>query len=364
MNRKININKNRVVKYFCDMVSIDSESGEEHLFAEYLVKRAKELGFKTNLDSFNNVYIFQDGIGDPLMLNTHMDTVSPGKGIKPVVKNGIVRSNGKTILGADPKITIAAIFEVLTLINENKLYTRPLEIIFSCNEESGIPTVDKIKSKVKECVVPDRGTPLGEIIIESPYAQVFEVCVKGKSSYATTDFNKGKHAILSAINTINNLPIGNFDRYSTANIGKISGGTVNTVVPDNCVFTGNCYSFRKESMDVFFTHLKKVLKKSDLKYGTKSKIKFLEYFGGFNLNRRDILVKNTYLSIKKSGLVPKYRKYKAVSNANILNSIGTKTVLISNGVRKQHTVQEHVYVKDLVKLTEILLNITLVKQVV
>ena len=49
-----------------------------------------------------------------------MDTVSPGEGIKPIIDeaNGIIKSDGTTVLGSDDKAGIAAILEAF------KSYTR------------------------------------------------------------------------------------------------------------------------------------------------------------------------------------------------------------------------------------------------
>ena len=48
-------------------------------------------------------------ISDPklptVVLSSHMDTVVPGKGIKPIVKQNYVTSSGDTILGSDDKRT-------------------------------------------------------------------------------------------------------------------------------------------------------------------------------------------------------------------------------------------------------------------
>ena len=49
-----------------------------------------------------------------------MDTVVPGKGIKPVIKeDGYIYSDGTTILGADDKAGIAARFEAIRRLNEH-----------------------------------------------------------------------------------------------------------------------------------------------------------------------------------------------------------------------------------------------------
>ena len=46
-----------------------------------------------------------------MVFSAHMDTVQPCAGIEPVVVDGVVRSAGDTILSADDKAGVAAIFE-------------------------------------------------------------------------------------------------------------------------------------------------------------------------------------------------------------------------------------------------------------
>ena len=52
-----------------------------------------------------------------------MDTVSPSIGVKPIIDevNGIIKSDGTTVLGSDDKAGIAAILEGLRNIKENNI---------------------------------------------------------------------------------------------------------------------------------------------------------------------------------------------------------------------------------------------------
>lgn len=350
------INQDRLVKTFINLVKIDSESGNEKQISDYCVSLAKEIGFKAWNDSYYNVYIEAPGSGDSLMINTHLDTVSPGKNVKPIIEKDYIKSDGTTILGADSKSGIAACFELLYLFKKQNLSHKNLLFTLSCNEEVGIPTAKYIKSDIKECIVPDRGTPLGEVITEAPFAQVFMVDIVGKAAYATTSFNKGRHAILAAAEMITKLPVGNFDQYSTSNIGIVNGGSMTTLVPEKAFFKGNCYSFQKRSVNFFMNQLNEIVKKTDNKYGTKSKITILETFSGYKINRNDPLVNLAYSSIKKAGLSPKFKVYKAATNANILNEIGIKSIVISTGVENQHTIQEKIAIKTLFDTTNILLH--------
>src|SRR5690606_29556538 len=114
-------------------------------------------------------------------------------------------------------------------------------------------------------------------------------------------FDRGRHAILAAADIINNLSIGNFDPFSTANIGIINGGTATTVVPETCTFKGNCYSFKRESIDNFFAELEALIARTDKSFRTTTEIKLLEYFKGFEISKKDRVVREVKQSIKAAG---------------------------------------------------------------
>ena len=69
-----------------------------------------------------------------------------GKGIKPVVKDGVISCESDTILGADDKAGIAAIIEIVKTLKENNIDHNDLEVIFTISEGSVIkylkPSID------------------------------------------------------------------------------------------------------------------------------------------------------------------------------------------------------------------------------
>ena len=64
--------------------------------------------------------------------------------------------------------------------------------------------------------------------------------------------------------------------------------------------------------------------------------------------------------IKKVGLKPTPKKSLGGSDANSLNSRGIKTINLGIGAQKPHSNEEFIYVEDLVKASEI--AIELIKQ--
>ena len=50
-----------------------------------------------------------------------MDTVVPGKGVKPSIKDGYVVTDGTTILGADDKTGLSVMLETVRVLKEQNI---------------------------------------------------------------------------------------------------------------------------------------------------------------------------------------------------------------------------------------------------
>ena len=115
------INQDRLVKRFIDYVQIDSPTNYELDFANHLIKELENLGFEVEMDDAGGKVGGNSGNliaklkgkkeGQTILFSAHMDTVSPGRGIKPVIKDGIIYSDGTTVLGGDDKGGVASILE-------------------------------------------------------------------------------------------------------------------------------------------------------------------------------------------------------------------------------------------------------------
>lgn len=106
----------RFVQIFCELVKIDSESGNEDKIMEHLKESfTRELGAHCTSDAYGNliarVAARDSKRSEPVLLGAHADTVKPGKGIEPTLKEGELRTASDTILGADDKAEIVEIFE-------------------------------------------------------------------------------------------------------------------------------------------------------------------------------------------------------------------------------------------------------------
>ena len=142
------VNKERLAETFIQLTAIDSISKEEGKIAGKIKNILESMGAQTFVDNAgvkiggdtgNLVAKFKGNNQAPsLMLNAHMDTVEPGRGVTAVLKDGVFTSDGTTILGADDKSAIAIIIETMRILRENDLPYGPLELVFTICEEIGL----------------------------------------------------------------------------------------------------------------------------------------------------------------------------------------------------------------------------------
>jgi di/tripeptidase len=75
----------RMLRQFMEMVQIDSESGNETKFLEYLLDEVTAIGGDAALDDYGNLLASFEAVGcegvQPILLSCHGDTVKPGVGI-------------------------------------------------------------------------------------------------------------------------------------------------------------------------------------------------------------------------------------------------------------------------------------------
>ncbi|MCX6093213.1 MAG: M28 family peptidase, partial [Candidatus Bipolaricaulota bacterium] len=156
-----------IVALFCELVRIDSESGDEARFLKHLAGVLKErLHARCEFDDYGNLIACVDGLDStalPVLLGAHGDTVKPGCGIEPLVENGVVRSSGTTILGADDK---AAIAEIVEAVRTARCHP-PLEIVVTVGEEVGLlgaRNLDLKRVRSRRAFIVD-GEHLNEVVI-------------------------------------------------------------------------------------------------------------------------------------------------------------------------------------------------------
>jgi len=345
------INQERLVKTFCDLVQIDSPSGEEEAISQDLVQRLEALGFIVNRDHHGNVIASEEG-ENPLMLSAHMDTVEPGRGIKPIVSGGRIHTDGTTILGGDCKAGIAAILESLEAIQHDQANRIPVQVVITRGEEIGLVGAQNLDFSLivaKEGVVFDGSGPVSKVTIASPTHIRFDVRVTGRAAHAGVEPEKGISAIKIASEIIAQLPQGRIDEETTFNVGTIAGGTVRNAVPESTSFSGEFRSRNAETLELMQNQILDTVEAARRRYPEADTHEELEsQFQMYSLTEDAQIVTRVTGAIATLGMTPDLGVSGGGSDANIFNLRGTPSVVVGIGVRDMHTTREHLEVGELV----------------
>src|SRR5918999_150046 len=238
-------NRERLVKTLMDLIRIDSPTGEEDNMDQEVTARLQALGVKVYHDSFNNVIAKLEGEGEPVMLSDHLDTVEPGRGIKPALDGEVLRSDGATILGGDCKAGVSIVLEALTSVVESEAKHLPIEVVFSRAEEGGLVGVhhlDFSQLSAKRGVVFDGEGQVNRVTVAAPSQNVVIAHIQGRAAHAGVEPEKGIPALIIAAHILTRLPLGRIDAESTANIGRAEGGLKRNIVPETAFLDGEIRS--------------------------------------------------------------------------------------------------------------------------
>ena len=233
--------------------------------ADLLKKRLEELGGKVTEDmqaakalngtAGNLVADFKGTVaGAPrILLNAHMDCVNPCAGIKPHIEDGVIKSDGTTILGGDDKGGVVAILEALRCLKEQNLPHGDIQVVFSVSEEQGCAGAKNLDTSLLHSdigyALDSSGRP-GKIIFAAPGQNKIFAKVHGKTAHGGVAPEKGINAIKKAAEILMDVPTSRIDEETTCNIGIIHGGSATNIVPDLVEIAMDCRSRNPEPVDV------------------------------------------------------------------------------------------------------------------
>ena len=345
------INRERLVKTFIELASTDSPSGEEEEVAVGLVNRLEGLGLNVMRDDYGNV-IATDGRENPVMLSAHMDTVEPGRGIKPSVNGDRIVSDETTILGGDCKAGVSAIIEALESLKEDDAPHLPLEVVFTREEEVallGARNLDFSKINSKEAVVFDGEGPVNRITSSSPTYIGFNVEITGRSAHAGVEPEKGLSAIRVAAELITKLPQGRLDHETTFNVGTIEGGQVRNAVPENAKVVGEFRSMNIETLDSVRLQLTEALDGVRRMFPEAVIEDHLQTdFETYTLADDEPALKRVEAALETLGLEPYMRPSGGGTDGNVFRLKGISAVVVGMADHGMHTKTEYVTIPDLV----------------
>jgi tripeptide aminopeptidase len=285
-----------------------------------------------------------------LLLSAHMDTVEPGRGVKPLIDGEVVRSSGDTVLGSDDKAGVVAILEVLRLIKEQNIEHGTIEVVFTICEEGGLfgsKHLDYSQISAAAGFVLDSDGPPGTIITRAPFQDHIGATITGRAAHAGINPEQGINAIMVASQAIAGMRVGRIDEETTSNIGIISGGKATNIVPDSVTIQGEARSLDHAKLVAQTDHMCEKIKLTANKFGAKTKVVVDRQYDGFSLDERALPVRLALKAAKNLGINANLKTTGGGSDANIFNSKGIAAVVLGIGMNKVHTTEEYISLADL-----------------
>ena len=339
---------------FLELTRYDNSSGQEHALTKLTAQHLKASCSLVRTFKIGNVFARTSGRGKPLILSAHLDSVSPVKSKKITLSRGVFCSDGKTVLGADDLAGVAAILFSLRFCQRQRIATRPLEILFSAQEESGGRGIKAFNFKnfhSREALVIDGNSRIGTIINQAsgeyfwraPLKQIPKIENKkilfAKAAKPEVAQNSKKKLILNCrflLNTSSSLAV---HKCSFQNSKAILQGDIRF----------QCFPGHQEIKEILRLHFTKLFSFQLTEVELASKPSHFHYTHSPPNFRR------VWQVLENLRLKPQLKASLGMSDANTFHSYGIPAVLIGTGARNAHTTQETLALRDLVKLTKVLL---------
>jgi tripeptide aminopeptidase len=349
-----------------EMVQITSLSLKEKNFSDFLCNKLKDLGLEVYIDAAgekcggntgNIIATLKGNVQAPtIMLGAHMDTVVPGENIKPQIRDGVIYSDGTTILGSDDKAGIAAILEAIRYIKENNLKHGDLELVFFIAEEGGLfgsKHLDYSRVKSKMAFILDSGGPVGDVIVQGPAQMKIFADFKGKAAHAGVAPENGINAIQVAARAIDNMKLLRIDHETTANVGTIAGGSATNIVTDAVNVKFEARSLNNDKLKKQTDHMVECINKACEEFNTTCDIQVILSYPAFTIEKESDIAKLVTRAIEGIGLTADLKSTGGGSDTNVLNGNDIAAVTLAIGMNNVHTTAENIEIESIVKSAEL-----------
>jgi tripeptide aminopeptidase len=365
------LNTERLLNDFFDLVRIKSPARNERAIADVLAARMAAMGMEVAEDDVGekiggnagNLFGFLKGsVPDApcLLLSVHMDTVEPCDNIKPQLKDGVITSDGTTILGADCKAGLAAIFEAVRVVLETGEPRGDIQLVITVAEEGGVngsKHLDPARLRADLGFVLDTNGAPGLVVVQAPGKDRIDVVIHGKKAHAGIAPEKGVNAVALAGRALARLPMGRLDDETTINVGMISGGGATNVVPDRVEFSMETRSQNKTKLDFLTAQACLLIEEEAVRGGGRAEILMKRDYEPYALSEDAPQVALVRRAMASVGLTPVFKGTGGGSDANFFNSYGVPTAVLATGMTNVHTVEECILENDLYTLGKLALAI-------
>lgn len=349
--------RQRLIDTLVELIRIDSPSGEEDAIDLQVSALLSSLGLKVQHDSYNNIIARLEGAGEPLLLSAHLDTVEPGRGIKPQLEGDTLRSDGTTILGGDCKAGLAIVLEALACVADSNRPHRAVEVAFSRHEEGGLVGVrhmDLSLLTARTGIVFDGEGPPSRITVSAPSQNVVAAKIIGRAAHAGLEPETGLSALVIAADILSRLPLGRVDPETTANIGWMEGGLKRNIVPERAMLDGEFRSRSNDKLAWLEGQFRKVFDETAARYPDAAiSLDIQNTYQAYLVAPEHPAVASIANALDTLGLSPVMEASGGGSDANVFIQHGITALPVGIGVRSFHTTWETALIPEVMQGVEL-----------
>jgi len=364
---KNGIDEERLVRTFLELVAIDGVTFAERPVGDFVKRYFSALNIPVEEDDAaeaiggdcGNLLVRMPGKNPearPIIIASHLDTILPTGNLKVVEKDGVFYSDGTTILGADDRAGMAVMLECARVLVEEGGSPLPLELLFTVAEEKGLFGAKALKEgwlKGEVLYVLDSDGPVGRIVNGAPFGVKLAVTVKGKSAHAGIDPESGVSAVVISSRAIAAMKLGRIDELTTANIGTISGGQAQNIIPDLVDVVGEVRSIEEDRLRRQVVHMEECFKSAAAEAGGEVVFYTHSDYSGYYFPPDSPEINLVRRALERLGLEAVMESSCGASDANIITGLGIPSLVLSVGYLKPHTNEESLPRKELIKAGEL-----------
>ena len=343
------------------LAGIRSPSGEEREVADFVKQYVAELGLTAAEDdtavgpsSCGNLLVRVPGRGEgtPLALCAHLDTVPLPRAPVVLLDNGVVRSDGETILGADDKAAVAVLLLLLRDLVEEPP-AADVEVLLTAREEIGLlgaKDYNLAALRAKAVFVFDSSGLPGSVIAGAPTHKVLTARFRGVAAHAGMAPEDGRSAILAAARAIVAMDHGRIDDETTANVGVIAGGTATNIIPDQCLLRAEARSRDDGKLVRVLEHMVGACTLAATETGVDVDIDVDEHYRGYRHGPQSLVMRIAAAAASEAGLVFAPFSGNGGSDSNVFNARGLPAVTLGVGYERVHSPEERMRLDRLVQV--------------
>jgi tripeptide aminopeptidase len=206
----------------------------------------------------------------------------------------------------------------------------------------------------------------GFLFTKAPSSSRLEFKIFGLESHAGMAPEKGISAIQLAGRAISNMKLGRIDSETTANLGRIEGGSAVNIVPNLVTLEGEARSHDDQKLEKQIDHMvdcfEKAVRDSHVTVDGQTvqgrvEKKIVRDYNRMNVSDASPIVQLVQRAARNKQLSVMTRAMGGGCDANIFNQKGLEVANLGTGMRNIHSLSEYLIIDEFLQSAEIIYEV-------